>query len=79
MSTRLLIQLAETGSVAMPESIKGILEGAGAEMIRASHPELPGLYTAIVPEGTEVAALVTRLMQSPWVRNAEEDAMRGTL
>lgn len=69
---RLLIQLAQPGP--LPPPVSELLRQAGATPSRASHAELPGLYTAEVPEGTDVDTLLQRLNRLPAVRHAEADA-----
>jgi hypothetical protein len=81
MGTRILIHVAAPaqGQAELPSEARQVLEGAGAAQIRASHPELPGLFTAIVPDGVNVPELVEKLRQSPGIRHAETDQLRGTM
>lgn len=81
MATRLLIQLGEPekASGRLPDGVMALLQSAGAKQIRASHPELPGLFTAIVPDETSLDALLASLKSAPGVRHVERDAMRFTL
>lgn len=80
MRTRILIQLAEPAAAGgLPAEVQQVLERAGATVIRASHPELPGLFTASLPENVDVNALLQELKHVPGVRHAEPDQSRGTL
>jgi hypothetical protein len=81
MATRILIQLIDTDGPAanLPAGVNQLLQRAGAKNIRASHAELPGLFTAIVPEAIALDELLVQLKNSPGVRHAEADAFRGTL
>ena len=77
---RLLIQIQESGEQhsQLPERVQKALEIAGAFKIRASHPELPGLFTAVVPDSCDVDELLGQLLAFPEVRHAEPDSLRGT-
>ena len=79
MATRLLIQLGDTSAESLPTAIKQLLDNAGAKNIRASHAEMPGLYTANIPAAVDIRDLIKQLKRSPGVRYAEADTMRGTL
>lgn len=78
---RLLIQIQESGQSQprMPEHVQEMLQSAGATQIRASHPELPGLFTAVVPDETDTSELLRCLLELPEVRNAEPDSFSTTL
>jgi len=51
----------------------------GATQIRPSHQELPGLFTAVIPDNANVNGLLAQLRQVPEVRHAEADQLRSTL
>jgi hypothetical protein len=77
---RLLIQIQESAKPhsQLPERVQTALQSAGASQIRASHPELPGLFTAVVPDSCDVDELLGQLLAFPEVRHAEPDSLRGT-
>jgi hypothetical protein len=80
LGTRILIQLAEpTTSGTLPATVKQLLESVGASQIRSSHSELPGLFTAIIPDNVNLQELLGKLGQLPEVRYAEADQYRSTL
>jgi hypothetical protein len=81
MGTRILIQLAEseTAKGELPAEVNEVLAGAGATAIRSSHRELPGLYTASLPAGADIDAVLGRLKAIPCVRHAQTDQFRSTL
>jgi len=81
MGTRIMIQVASStrGPAQLPAEASQVLESAGATQVRASHPELPGLFTAIVPDGVNVPDLIEKLKQAPGVQHAEPDQLRGTM
>lgn len=84
---RLLIQLTEgrpmlaasSKPAALPERVRQALNDAGATHVRASHPELPGLYTAELPDDAALEDLLARLRAMPEVRHAEPDSFSTTL
>ncbi len=80
MGTRILIHVATAAQTPaeLPAEARQLLDHAGATQIQASHPELPGLITAIVPEGVNVPKLIEDLKRSPGVRHAEPDEYRWT-
>jgi hypothetical protein len=51
-----------------------LLREVGATAPSSSHAELPGLYTADLPESVDLDALLRRLNAMPGVRHAEADA-----
>jgi hypothetical protein len=77
MGTRILIQVAAPGD--LPQQVHEILQRAGATNIRPSHPELPGLFTAVVPSDLPVESVIDEIKQIPGVRHVEPDQMRGAL
>lgn len=79
MPQRILIQVTEPDPQAatLPAEARRLLEDAGADEVRASHSELAGLFTAVVPDHANVDELIKRLAQSPGVRHVERDTMRG--
>jgi hypothetical protein len=80
LGTRILIQLTEaTSGGTLPAPVQQLLEGAGASQINASHRELPGLFTAIVPDKADIEGLLTQLKQLPEVKHAEADQYRSSL
>ncbi|MCC6262372.1 MAG: hypothetical protein IT169_02255 [Bryobacterales bacterium] len=84
---RLLIQLQEDCPVpasrpepgTLPEAVRRLLQEAGATHVRASHPELVGLFTAEVPERAGIGELLSQLKALPEVRHAEVDSFSTTL
>jgi hypothetical protein len=79
MSTRILIQLDNKDpSSELPENIRGALEQAGVTDIRSSHRELPGLFTAVVPDQSDVQHVLAAVKALPGVRHAEADTFRST-
>jgi hypothetical protein len=80
VTVRVLIQLHDAHAAAGPgEDVRRILEAARATRLRPSHAELPGLYTALLPDGADVDGTMARLRQCPSVRYAEVDQMRTGL
>jgi hypothetical protein len=80
MSTRILIQVdSAKGGAALPPEAANLLQAAGATHIKASHAELPGLFTAVVPEGADPETLLRNLRKSPHIRHAEADQFRTIL
>lgn len=79
MGTRILIQLAETAGIGMPATVSQLLASVGATQVRSSHQELPGLFTAVIPDNANVNGLLAQLRQVPEVRHAEADQLRSTL
>ena len=81
MGTRILVHVAAPVETRpeLPADARELLERAGATQIRASHPELPGLFTANVPASANVPELVEKLKRLPGVRHAETDEFRSTL
>jgi len=59
--------------------VSQVLASVGATQIRSSHQELPGLFTAIIPDNVNVNNLLGQLRQLPEVRHAEADQLRSTL
>ena len=78
MATRVLIQLEGTEAT-LPAEVRALLESVGAGQIRASHPELAGLYTATIPDEVDLAGLLEQLKLSRGVRHAEADSFRSSL
>jgi hypothetical protein len=70
------VEAPAQGRAELPAEAKQLLERAGAMHIEASHPELPGVVTAIVPDGANVQELIEKLKRLPGVRHAEMDAYR---
>lgn len=58
----------------MPAPVARLLREVGATAPSSSHAELPGLYTADLPESVDLDALLRRLNAVPGVRHAEADA-----
>ena len=80
LGNRILIQLAEPAAGGtLPATVKQLLESVGANQIRSSHRELPGLFTAIIPDNVNLEELLGKLKQLPEVRYAEADQSRSTL
>jgi hypothetical protein len=80
LGNRILIQLAEPAAEGtLPATVKQLLESVGASQIRSSHRELPGLFTAIIPDNVNLEELLGKLKQLPEVRYAEADQSRSTL
>ncbi len=78
MGTRILIYIAgpPQADPELPAAAKDLLERAGATEIRASHSELPGLLTAVVPASANIPELLEKLKQTPGVKHAETDELR---
>jgi hypothetical protein len=78
MAARLIVQLVDTGAP-FPRAAAEMLEQAGVVDVRPSHPELPGVYLAVVPDATDAAALADRLRQLGVLRHVEVERFRSTL
>ncbi len=86
VAMRLLFQLQENRPsqaaaqepAALPERVRQVLEDAGATSVRASHPELPGLYTAELPDRAAIDGVIARLRKLPEIRHAEPDSFGMT-
>lgn len=76
---RILIQLVERESPDLPHEVRRELDAHGATNVRASHPELQGLYTAVLPTADAASRVVEALGRLPVVRHAEIDSLRTTL
>lgn len=87
VTMRLLIQIQEDRQMRasghepaqLPERVRQMLQEAGATNVRASHPELGGLFTAELPDETGLGELLSRLRELPEVRHAEPDSFGTTL
>lgn len=80
MATRILIQVDNKDAPAsLPQDVQEVLAGAGATDMRPSHRELPGLFTAVLPDQADVKQLLEALKKLPGVRHAEADTFRSTL
>jgi len=77
MSTRAIIQLAAP-SRELPATIKAVLGNAGVSDVRASHPELPGVYVAVLPDDTDPRTILQELKRLPEVRHVELEQFRNS-
>jgi hypothetical protein len=74
---RLLIRLEQETAASLPAGVLAALQAAGIADIRASHPELPGLFIAIVPDTINADDLATQVQGQPGVRHAEVERFRS--
>lgn len=77
MSTRAIIQLAVPARE-LPASIKSVLGNAGVSEVRASHPELPGVYVAVLPDDSDPRTLLQELKRLAEVRHVELEQFRNS-
>jgi hypothetical protein len=78
MAARLLLHLtAERTSSGLPPEAARLLTSAQAS-VRPSHPELPGVYLATVPDATPLEPLIAALARCEGVRHVERDQFRST-
>jgi hypothetical protein len=76
---RLLIQLEQgSGASTLPAGVLATLQAAGVADVRASHPELPGLFIAAVPDSVSAEDLAARLQGQPGIRHVEVERLRST-
>lgn len=78
MATRVLIHVSADAGPEPLTAVQSVLHAAGAEAARRSHPELPGVWTASVPEGASLDRVLTDLRAVPGVRHVEIDQLRTT-
>jgi len=76
---RLLIQLADqaAASQSLPAAALATLQAAGVTDVRPSHPELPGLYLASVPDTVNADDLVAKLQGVPGIRHVDVERFRS--
>ncbi len=75
---RLLIQLEQGTSAlsSLPADVLATLRASGVTDVRASHPELPGLFIATVPDAVDADDLAARLQGHAGIKHAEVERLR---
>ena len=77
---RIVFKVDETlATHGLPSAVGRLLESAGATQVRAPHPELPGVYVAVLGPDVEADALIARLLREPGILHAERDDLQSAL
>lgn len=74
---RIIVYADESSAPALPDAAQQLLQRAGATDVRRSHPELPGVYTAALPEAANARDVIDQLTTLPGIRHAELDQLRS--
>ena len=79
MSVRLLLHLVAGRPAPGPSDQAARLLADAQATVQPSHPELPDVYIATVPDDTPLEPLIAALSRCEGVRHVEVDQFRSTL
>jgi hypothetical protein len=75
--TRIVFKVDETQAAGLPSAVADLLESAGAVQVRKPHPDLPGVYVAMLGPDVDVDALLASLLRAPGILDAERDDLQS--